>query len=78
MIPSLSEIHAPVLENEILEYLDPANEGLYVDGTLGLGGHSSAILEKANQMEWLSVLNGTRRRHAWPRVDWHVTKKDSL
>lgn len=47
MIPSLSEIHAPVLENEILEYLDPANEGLYVDGTLGLGGHSSAILEKS-------------------------------
>jgi 16S rRNA (cytosine1402-N4)-methyltransferase len=36
--------HRPVLLRESIELLDVA-DGLYVDGTLGLGGHSEAILE---------------------------------
>ncbi|HXD31291.1 MAG TPA: 16S rRNA (cytosine(1402)-N(4))-methyltransferase RsmH [Pyrinomonadaceae bacterium] len=38
--------HRPVLLRESIELLDVA-EGLFVDGTLGLGGHSEAILEAA-------------------------------
>jgi 16S rRNA (cytosine1402-N4)-methyltransferase len=38
--------HVPVLLNEVLQYLDIAREGTYIDGTIGLGGHSIEILKK--------------------------------
>jgi 16S rRNA (cytosine1402-N4)-methyltransferase len=37
--------HQPVLYHEIILALQPKNEGLYVDGTLGAGGHARGILE---------------------------------
>lgn len=37
--------HRPVLLNETISLLQPEQGGLFVDGTLGLGGHSEAILE---------------------------------
>lgn len=36
--------HIPVLCDKVLEFLKPQSTGTYVDGTVGLGGHSSAIL----------------------------------
>ena len=42
-----NEIHIPVLANEVLEWLNPVSSGCYVDGTLGLAGHSSLILERS-------------------------------
>jgi 16S rRNA (cytosine1402-N4)-methyltransferase len=38
--------HLPVLPAEVIEFLDPAREGVYIDCTLGLAGHSLAILER--------------------------------
>ena len=38
-----SAVHVPVLLEECLEGLNIRPEGIYLDGTLGLGGHSSAI-----------------------------------
>lgn len=38
--------HVPVLLNECIEGLNIKSNGIYVDGTLGRGGHSSKILEK--------------------------------
>jgi len=37
--------HEPVLVDEVVGYLDPARGGVFVDCTVGLGGHSAAILE---------------------------------
>jgi 16S rRNA (cytosine1402-N4)-methyltransferase len=39
------ENHVPVLFEEVIEYLSIKKNGVYVDGTVGLGGHSSQILE---------------------------------
>jgi 16S rRNA (cytosine1402-N4)-methyltransferase len=37
--------HLPVLTNETLQFLRPERGGLFVDCTVGLGGHSKALLE---------------------------------
>ena len=39
--------HLSVLPDEVIRFLDPADGKTYLDGTLGGGGHSSLILEKA-------------------------------
>jgi len=39
-------LHVPVLQAEVLDWLQPRSNGLYVDGTLGLGGHTQALLER--------------------------------
>lgn len=40
--------HIPVLLEEMIKYLDPANGKVYVDCTFGAGGYTKAIFEKAN------------------------------
>src|SRR3989442_8556431 len=37
--------HVPVMTAEVLHFLRPAQGGLFVDCTVGLGGHSRALLE---------------------------------
>ena len=37
--------HIPVLCDKVVDFLNPKPEGIYIDGTVGLGGHSAAILE---------------------------------
>jgi 16S rRNA (cytosine1402-N4)-methyltransferase len=37
--------HIPVMPAEAIEFLRPAGGGLYVDCTVGLGGHARALLE---------------------------------
>jgi 16S rRNA (cytosine1402-N4)-methyltransferase len=39
-------MHIPVLQKEVLEYLDPKPNENFIDCTLGEGGHTLAILER--------------------------------
>lgn len=39
--------HQPVLLRETMERLQPVPGGIYIDGNLGFGGHSAAILERS-------------------------------
>lgn len=43
---SQEQSHVPVLMDEVLHFLDIQPSGIYVDTTLGGGGHTRAILEK--------------------------------
>ncbi len=38
--------HIPVLLDEVLEYLDINRKGIYIDCTIGLGGHAYEIVKK--------------------------------
>lgn len=41
--------HKPVLKEKVIEYLITDKSGIYIDATLGGGGHSERILEELNE-----------------------------
>lgn len=47
--------HRPVLLRATLEFLDVARGGLFIDGTLGLGGHSEAILNASPETRVIGI-----------------------
>jgi 16S rRNA (cytosine1402-N4)-methyltransferase len=40
--------HVPVLLRQVIQYLAPHDDGVYVDGTYGAGGYSAALLAAAD------------------------------
>lgn len=50
-------VHEPVLLNETLEALDCREGGVYLDGTVGGGGHSSEILKRIGPDGFLYCLD---------------------
>jgi 16S rRNA (cytosine1402-N4)-methyltransferase len=42
--PEIETVHKPVMVDEVLELLGPEVGGTYFDATLGMGGHTAAIL----------------------------------
>jgi len=48
-------LHYPVLLAETIAFLAPERGGLFIDATLGLGGHSEAILEKSKDAAVIGI-----------------------
>jgi 16S rRNA (cytosine1402-N4)-methyltransferase len=48
-------MHVPVLLQEALEYLKVRPDGIYIDATLGGGGHAEAILERLGAGRLLGI-----------------------
>jgi len=47
--------HIPVLLEEVMDYLDIRRKGVYVDCTIGLGGHSVEILKRNPQATVIGI-----------------------
>jgi 16S rRNA (cytosine1402-N4)-methyltransferase len=48
-------LHVPVLPEEALHYLGVMREGIYVDCTIGMGGHALKILERNPEAELVGI-----------------------
>jgi 16S rRNA (cytosine1402-N4)-methyltransferase len=78
--------HAPVMLDEVLALLEGPDDGLYVDGTYGRGGHSAALLARLGPEAQLHVFDqdpeavaAARQRHAGDaRVSVHHCNFDRM
>ena len=41
-----TKMHVPVMPSEVLSHLNILKDGIYLDGTIGLGGHANLILSQ--------------------------------
>lgn len=48
-------IHVPVMLDEVMEALNIKSSGIYVDATVGLGGHSEGILQRAQDCTLIGI-----------------------
>jgi 16S rRNA (cytosine1402-N4)-methyltransferase len=72
-------MHVPVMLAECLEYLALRPDGIFLDATAGLGGHTGAIAERltsglviANDRDAESLDQAVRNTAQWAdRIRWH-------
>ncbi|MBQ8882078.1 MAG: 16S rRNA (cytosine(1402)-N(4))-methyltransferase RsmH [Clostridia bacterium] len=82
----MSEYHIPVMLNEALGALNVKEGGIYLDGTLGGGGHSEAIMRRGGRLIALDrdddAINQSRSRFEKAGLnDYKIVKsnfKDAL
>jgi len=48
-------VHVPVMREEVIENLALKESGIYVDATLGLGGHAEGILQNASKCVLIGI-----------------------
>ncbi len=51
----VTPLHIPVMVREVVHYLEPCRGGIFVDGTLGGGGHALAILESLEPRLYIGI-----------------------
>ncbi|MEI6916381.1 MAG: 16S rRNA (cytosine(1402)-N(4))-methyltransferase, partial [Armatimonadota bacterium] len=44
-----SDYHAPAMAREVIEFLNPRDEGLWLDNTVGGGGHAGLICSRLGE-----------------------------
>lgn len=54
-LPHATPYHAPVMVAEAMSFLRPERGGVYLDGTLGGGGHAEALLRRAPEARLLAT-----------------------
>jgi 16S rRNA (cytosine1402-N4)-methyltransferase len=59
-----SPYHRPVLRDEVITFLITKHDGVYVDGTLGGGGHAENILEKIYPLGTLVGIDADADAHS--------------
>ncbi|TVP47308.1 MAG: 16S rRNA (cytosine(1402)-N(4))-methyltransferase RsmH [Gemmatimonadales bacterium] len=53
--PAGDAYHVPVMVHEVVEAMEPASDGLVLDGTAGGGGHSHALLTRYPSLRLVAV-----------------------
>jgi len=53
--PEVENLHTPVLLMEAMHFLSPNEGGLFIDATVGLGGHSEEILRASESTELIAI-----------------------
>lgn len=69
-------MHIPVLQNELIKYLDPKKGGIYVDCTGGGGGHAELVLNFIKDDGKLIILD--RDEDAVKRLREKFTQKNVI
>ena len=66
-------MHEPVMVGEVLVGLNCRSGRLYVDGTVGEGGHAAAILDRIGPEGSSGAWIGTQTHSRRPRPGWRTT-----
>lgn len=83
MSQAQSSVHVPVMCAEVMEFMAPRPDGVYVDMTVGAGGHASLLAEKLGAKGYLvgidrdaAILSFARERLApfSPRFGLHCAR----
>ena len=51
----IENLHLPVMVREVIGLLTPGRGGVYIDATLGIGGHAEAILETSDDVSLIGI-----------------------
>ena len=64
-LQELINVHIPVMSTQALEYLNLQPDGLYIDGTIGAGGHATQLLSQlSNKGKLIGIADQISLHHS--------------